>query len=665
VKLEITMKAGVRRIAFLISAAMVCFLASTGRHSQGSWDAHANEANPASDDSISLPYDLEAGTRPVALAVGDFNADGLKDLAVANAGSANVSILLGRGDGTFLPHVDYSVGGVNSAIAVGDFNNDTKQDLAVTDDSPIPYPGSVSILVGAGDGTFTLGLVLPSPWSRAVAVSDFDGDGNQDLAVARTQASSPMIMYGYGDGTFSVKFPFYISLSVKSPTSVAIGYFNRDDIPDLAVAFVGSPAEPSLTGIYMGLGDRGAFPGSGGFDSPVPYRTGFGLGISPSVVIGDFDGDGFSDLAVTGINSYYGYGNLSFLQGLGDGTFKESAGLYVGDSPLSAVVADFDADGRQDLATANSGSGDVTVLLNLGPEYSDSPFHSFFREAPLVVGGAPTSILAADFDADGRPDLAVANGNVVSIASNRAIPQDHPPVAIPRIDSQGADSFSVECTSPKGAEITLGGAASFDPDSTPGTNDDIVSFEWFEAGDIDYGPPYYSDVPIGSGETLDLPMSFGYHLVHLKVTDRSGVSSTAGKSFLVDDTTPPRMSLSLSPNILWPPNHQLVDIVGLISAQDTCGDTTVTLEEVTSSESDDAPGTGDGNTSGDVQGVDLGTPDIAFSLRSERDSHGPGRVYRVTYRATDSAGGLPNSCGRGNSTTQAATVIVPISMSKP
>src|SRR2546426_10005428 len=96
----------------------------------------------------SFQHDVEAGTKPVALAIGDFNADGLKDLAVANAGSANVSILLGRGDGTFFPHVDYTVGSSPSAVAVGDFNNDTNQDLAVTD---VTFGvGYFSILLGAG-----------------------------------------------------------------------------------------------------------------------------------------------------------------------------------------------------------------------------------------------------------------------------------------------------------------------------------------------------------------------------------------------------------------------------------------------------------------------------------------------------------------------------------
>src|SRR5262249_28924452 len=133
------------------------------------------------------PQRLPTGVTPYSLAAGDFNGDGHLDLAVANDGaqSNDITVFLGHGDGTFQqPAQSYTVGEVPQSLVVGDFDGDGKRDRATADVGP----GEVSILPGNGDGTFqaartiAVGLGL-----MALTAGDFNGDGRLDLAAANTQ----------------------------------------------------------------------------------------------------------------------------------------------------------------------------------------------------------------------------------------------------------------------------------------------------------------------------------------------------------------------------------------------------------------------------------------------------------------------------------------------
>src|SRR2546427_5557743 len=154
---------------------------------------------PTSSVALSTSY-VRAGSSPASVVAGNFNGDGKLDLAVANAGSNNVSMLLGNGDGTFKPALNSGVLGPGS-LAVGDFNGDGKLDLAVTN-------AGVSILLGNGDGAFRAPVTYATGNSpSSVAVGDFNRDGKVDLAVANSGASngvaSVSVLLGRGDGTFN------------------------------------------------------------------------------------------------------------------------------------------------------------------------------------------------------------------------------------------------------------------------------------------------------------------------------------------------------------------------------------------------------------------------------------------------------------------------------
>src|SRR5437899_2425683 len=146
------------------------------------------------------------GANPVSAAVGDFNGDGHLDLAVANGGTnrtpaGTVSILLGKGDGTFGAAQSYAIGNNPTAVAVGDFDGDGHLDLAVTNGGSYPnYQGSVSVLLGKGDGTFGVAKSYATgSYSVAVAVGDFNGDRLPDLAVANSDSGTVTVVLGKGD----------------------------------------------------------------------------------------------------------------------------------------------------------------------------------------------------------------------------------------------------------------------------------------------------------------------------------------------------------------------------------------------------------------------------------------------------------------------------------
>ena len=180
------------------------------------------------------------GRAPAYVVVGDFNGDGIPDLAATVSGSdpqtpGTVRIMLGQGDGTFQTLQNYTVGEEPTSIGVGDFNGDGVLDLAV-----INYTSwTVSILLGYGDGSFQ---AARDSWvggiPTGVQVGDFNRDSFQDLAVtSRSYAATNLgfesgnlsIFLGNGDGTFRAPQTYGVS---NTPTCIAVGDFNGDGFPD-------------------------------------------------------------------------------------------------------------------------------------------------------------------------------------------------------------------------------------------------------------------------------------------------------------------------------------------------------------------------------------------------------------------------------------------------
>jgi hypothetical protein len=293
--------------------------------------------------------DYATGNDPNSVAVGDFNGDGKVDLAIANYWDSSVSVLLGNGNGTFQRRLDYATGAGAISVAVRDFNGDGKADLGVTN-YPVPgYGGFVSILLGNGDGTFQTHVdYAVGNYPTSVAVSDFNGDGKPDLAVtnavldASADNSVVSVLLGNGDGTFQTHVDYETGVN---PASVAVGDFNGDGKPDLAVAnYFGYSVS-----VLLGHGD-------GTFQTRVDYAMGNAPG---AVTVGDFNGDGKADLAVSA-----GPPEVSVLLGNGDGTFQTGMDYARGQGNSAVTVADFNSDGAFDLAFLAPGD-DLGILLNL------------------------------------------------------------------------------------------------------------------------------------------------------------------------------------------------------------------------------------------------------------------------------------------------------------
>jgi len=356
---------------------------------------------------------VTTGSYPTSVAVGDFNGDGIPDLAVVDqcgsdpscSSDGTITILLGNGNGTFTATATSPATAINpTSVAVGDFNGDGNLDLAVANAGS----HNVTILLGDGKGNFTATATSPAtggiPYS--VAVGDFNGDGNLDLAVANQGSNTVTILLGDGKGNFTATATS--PATGYSPYSVAVGDFNGDGIPDLAVANqCGSDEFCNSNGtitILLGNGD-------GTFTAAASVATGY----SPrSVALGDFNGDGKLDLAVAnhcGGDASCANGTISILLGNGNGTFTAAASPATGSGPSSVAVGDLNGDGKLDLAVANFGSNAVTILLG------DGTGNFTATATPAATGGTPASVAVADFNGDGRLDLAVANsgGNTLSL----------------------------------------------------------------------------------------------------------------------------------------------------------------------------------------------------------------------------------------------------------
>ena len=314
----------------------------------------------ASALSYTPPAYYATGGESISVAAADFNGDGVKDLATANAYFNTVSVLIGNGDGTFAATTDFATGSVPISIAAGDFNGDGKRDLVTSNEEDY----TVSILLGKGDGAFQAHAdYATGAYPESVAVGDFNGDGKQDLATANRITDTVSVLLGNGDGSFAAKTDFATG---TYPASVAVGDFNGDGRPDLATADYRSAADT----VSILLND-----GTGAFPSHVEYATGSG---PFALAVGDLDGDGKLDLVAADVGGAFatdrsgqrriyrpfdaGVGGVSVLLGNGNGTFQGKTDYPAG-LASSVAIGDFNGDSKPDLATANPYNYGVAVLL--------------------------------------------------------------------------------------------------------------------------------------------------------------------------------------------------------------------------------------------------------------------------------------------------------------
>jgi hypothetical protein len=343
-----------------------------------------------------------------SIAVGDFNRDGKLDLAITSGLNNAVEILRGNGDGTFQTNpLIISVGTQQNflpsiqSVAVGDFLHNGKLDLAVAN----PGSNTVSVLLGNGDGTFQPRVdyavgALP----LSVAAVDL-GNGQIDLVVANHDSSNVSVLVGNGDGTFQPARNIDVKVQAfgldSHPLTLQVGDFNGDGKPDLLLSqFVGFDAGESFVTVLPGKGD-------GAFQAPITRDAGFGL---IGLAVGDFDGNGKLDFAAAGP----AVSEAVVFAGNGDGSFGILGSFPSGGAnPFGVATGDFNGDGRPDLVVANTFSNIVGVLLSTSAPAATATALAVDAN-PAIVGQTETLTATVNAQA-GTPSGTVAflDGNTM------------------------------------------------------------------------------------------------------------------------------------------------------------------------------------------------------------------------------------------------------------
>ena len=338
---------------------------------------------------------------PSSIVTADFNGDGIPDIATldavdqaSNTAPGSLSVFIGKGDGTFSSQYATNVESSPISLTTGDFNNDGIPDLLYTG----TWTGDVVVLLGNGDGTFRAPIIIKSFGFAAAwgfAVGDFNHDGNQDIATVDGWNGVVSILLGNGDGTFT-ESPQHPQAG-DNPVLAVTGDLNGDGNLDLVVANVfpraGSQA-PSYLTVLLGNGD-GTFNAAPNAD----------VGVGPeSILLADFNGDGKLDLAVSNIGNGQGNdstSNVMVLLGNGDGTFAPPASTNVIIYATAVAAGDFNGDGVPDLAVTleNNYVPNLYILLGRGD--------GTFDTVEAGESGIATAPAVADFNGDGRPDVAI------------------------------------------------------------------------------------------------------------------------------------------------------------------------------------------------------------------------------------------------------------------
>jgi hypothetical protein len=393
---------------------------------------------------VTPAVDYTTSGNPNALVNADFDGDGKKDLAVANYGSDNVSILLGNGTGGFGTATNFSVGDGPSDILCADFNEDGNPDLVTADfwsdavsvflgngtggfvadtivsvgENPVSIigadfnadgnidigvcnyqSGDVSILLGNGLGDFTVTQFTSIFYNRAIAAADFDTDGNLDIAVADVSGNTGYIFLGDGTGNFTPGDVFSFSTIANS---MHTSDFNADGKADLAV---------SGSSLCILLGD-----GAGGFGASNCFTTDNQDQNNNSMCMTDFNSDGKQDFIVpiqTGIDP----GRVVILPGDGAGNFGPAAIFPVGQNAFDATSGDFNGDGKPDIATANYNVNKVSVLLNQDFIVTASASATTICAGALLTltGGGATSYKWTGGVTNGQPFAAPATSTTYTV----------------------------------------------------------------------------------------------------------------------------------------------------------------------------------------------------------------------------------------------------------
>jgi hypothetical protein len=361
-------------------------------------------AAPGSTANICGGPPVLTNAGPAFVLATDLNGDGYPDIAVTCPVTNAVDVFLNNGSGGFTTTPSLVIPVADPvAMVAGNFNHSGMVGVAVAQGS-----GSVTVLQNTGSGYSANSITLSGNFS-GITAADFNNDGNLDLALSDSVGNKVDILTGDGTGNFTVAGSYAVG---TNPSGIATADFNRDGSPDLAVSNAGSNNVSVLLG-----STTGAFT----VESIAPAAGTDPIGIA----VTDANGDGIPDIvafdAAVGTNT--NNGSLAILLGLPSGNFQAALIEQLPDLPGSeAAVADFNRDGKPDIATLEQNNGDIILLLNNLLPTPQQGGRSF-QTSPTLTQGAGNmadGVTVADFNHDGLPDIAVSylEDNMVQVLIN-------------------------------------------------------------------------------------------------------------------------------------------------------------------------------------------------------------------------------------------------------
>jgi len=411
-------------------------------------------ASGAGISSFAAQQTFATGTSPVSLCAADINGDGKPDLLVANVNDNTVSVLLnntatGTMTSTFGAQQTFVAGTAPESLAAADINGDGKPDVVVTN----LHANTVSVLLNTTvSGAITSDFAARQTFATganpiAVAAADINGDGRPDLIVANVDDGTISTLLNItATGAMMPSFAAQKSFTTGSPVSITSVDLNSDGKLDVIVANAGSNTVSVLLDA-TGLADTAI-----NFATQQPFNTGSypGSTITADIDGVDYNGSGKPDVIVANT-----LGNtISILRnitppGANTPSFSAQQVLTTGTNPMALAVADVNGDGKPDLLAANMGDNTVSVLLNTTVPGSASP--KFATQQTFATGTGPYSLTTTDIDGDGKPDLIVANsgGGGVSVLLNTTVAG----AALPSFSTQQHFATGASFTSVIAADI--------------------------------------------------------------------------------------------------------------------------------------------------------------------------------------------------------------------
>ncbi len=321
--------------------------------------------------SFASKVDFVTGSNPYSVSIGDLDGDGKPELVVANSGSNTISVFRNTSSvgsitaGSFASKVDFIAGTIPLSVSIGDLDRDGKPDLAVANysSSTVSILRNISSVGSINSGSFAIKVDFTTGlFPNSVSIGDLDGDGKPDLAIVNSGNNTISILRNNSfmgvitTGSFYVKVDFTTG---TDPNSISMGDLDGDGKYDLAVANSGN----NTVSVFRNTASMGSIT-TGSFASKVDFTTGL---YPNSVSISDLDGDGKPDLVTANYsnNTISVFSNISSTGSITTGSFAKKVDFTTGTSPQSLSIGDLDGDGKPDIAVTNFTGNTLSILRQI------------------------------------------------------------------------------------------------------------------------------------------------------------------------------------------------------------------------------------------------------------------------------------------------------------